>query len=212
MGNKAEFELNQLAPKVEAGYSGNPLDPAKVHINKAIGRFGAIPPYIILPKKDIITTVYDASEIMEDYSAVGVIHSQMPLRVKLSGDKEWFTFPIEPLVTISGKNIITRRTVAKSKEKGTIKERWSQDDYDVTIRGVMTDADQEKYPKGYIKKLLGLFNERQAIEVEQEILLIFGIKCLAIESASLPHTKGLNNQNFEIKAYSDSPAELLISI
>lgn len=212
MGNKAEFELNQLAPKVEAGYNGNPLDPAKVHINKALGRFGAIPPYIILPKKDIITTVYDANEIMEDYSAVGVIHSQMPLRVKRSGDKEWFTFPIEPLVTISGKNIITRRTVAKSKEKGTIKERWSQDDYDVTIQGVMTDAEQEKYPKGYIKKLLALFNERQAVEVEQEILLIFGIKCLAIENASFPHTKGLNNQNFEIKAYSDSPAELLISI
>lgn len=212
MGNKTEFELNQLAPKVEAGYSGNLLDPAKVRINKALGRFGAIPPYIILPKKDVITTVNDPDEIMENYAAVGVIHSQMPLRIKRSGDKEWFPFPIEPLVSISGKNIITRRTVAKSKGKGTIKERWSQDDYDVTIQGVMTVADQDKYPKGYIKKVLDLFNDRQAVEVEQEILLIFGIKCLAIESASFPHTKGLNNQNFEIKAYSDSPAELLITI
>lgn len=212
MGNKAEFELNQLAPKVEAGYSGNPLDPAKVHINKALGRFGAIPPYIILPKKDIITTVYDADEIMEDYSAVGVIHSQMPLRVKRSGDKEWFTFPIEPLVTISGKNVITKRTVAKSEGKGTVKERWTQDDYDVTIQGVMTASDYNKYPKEYIKKLIDLFNERRAIEVEQEILLIFGVKYLAIENVSFPHTKGLNNQNFEIRAYSDSPMDLLISI
>lgn len=209
---KSEFKLNQTAPIVEAGYSGNALDPAKAQINKALGCFGAIPPYFFLPKKDIITTVNDADRILEDYSAIGVIHSQMPLRVKRSGDKEWFTFPIEPLVSISGKNVITRRTVAKSKEKGTVKERWSQDDYDVTIQGVVAATDKEQYPKGYIKKLLGLFNERQAIEVEQEILLIFGIKYLAIENASFPHTKGIDNQNFEIKAYSDNPVDLLISI
>ena len=212
MGNKAEFELNNMAPKVEASYSGNLLDPANIHINKALGRFGAIPPYIIFPKEDIITTVKDVDKIKENYAALGAIHSQMPLKLKRSSDKEWFTFPVEPLVSISGKNIITRRTVAKSKEKGSIKERWSQDDYDITIQGIMTEADEEKYPKGYIKSLLDLFNERQAVEVDQEILFIFGIKCLAIESASFPHTKGLGNQNFEIKAYSDTPMELLISI
>lgn len=212
MGNKIEFELNNIAPKAEAGYSGNPLDPAKVHINKALGRFGAVPPYIILPKQDVITTVNDINKIRESYAAFGVVHSQMPLRLKRSSDREWFTFPVEPLVSISGKNIITRRTVAKSKEQGTVKERWSQDDYDVTIQGIVTEEDQEKYPKGYVQNLLNLFNERQAIEVDQEILFIFGIKCLAIESASFPHTKGLGNQNFEIKAYSDTPMELLISI
>lgn len=212
MGNKIEFELNNIAPKAEAGYSGNPLDPAKVHINKALGRFGAVPPYIILPKQDVITTVNDINKIRESYAAFGVVHSQMPLRLKRSSDREWFTFPVEPLVSISGKNIITRRTVAKSKEQGTVKERWSQDDYDVTIQGIMTEENQEKYPKGYIQSLLDLFNERQAVEVAQDILFIFGIKCLAIESASFPHTKGLGNQNFEIKAYSDTPMELLISI
>lgn len=212
MGNKIEFELNNIAPKAEAGYSGNPLDPAKVHINKALGRFGAVPPYIILPKKDIITTVNNVNKIRESYAAFGVVHSQMPLKLKRSSDREWFTFPVEPLVSISGKNIITRRTVVKSKEQGTVKERWSQDDYDVTIQGIVTEEDQEKYPKGYIQSLLDLINERQAVEVDQEILFIFGIKCLAIESASFPHTKGLGNQNFEIKAYSDTPMELLISI
>lgn len=212
MGNKLEFELNQFVPKVEAGYSGNPLDPAKVHINKALGRFGAIPPYIILPKKDIITQVTDVQKIRESYRETGVIHSQMPFRMKRSSDKNWFLFPIEPLVSISGKNIITRRTVAKGKGKGTIKERWSQDDYDITIQGVITSASDNYYPKWDAKALLRLFNERQAVEVDQEILGIFGITHMAIESASFPHTKGLNNQNFEIKAYSDSPAELLITI
>lgn len=212
MGNKIEYELNRLVPKIDAGYSGNPLDPAKVSINKALGRYGAIPPFFIPRKEDIITQVYDASEILEDYAAVGVIHSVMPMRVKRVGDTELFTLPFEPLVSISGKNIITRRNVAKASGKGSIKEHWCQDDYEVTIQGVMTLADASKYPQVYMKKLLALFDGQESIEVEQEILGIFDIYRLAIESASFPHTKGLNNQNYEIKAYSDNPVSLLISI
>ncbi len=209
---KVEFDLGQLTPHVEAGYSGNPFDPAQVRINKALGRYGAIPPFIIPKKGNIITQVYDANEIMEDYTAVGVIHSLMPMRFKRPNDKEWFLLPLEPLVSISGKNTIVRRKVAKSKLNGTVKERWSQDDYDVTIQGVVSGTDESKYPENYLSKLLELFDEHQAVEVEQGILQVFGIHHLAIESVSFPHTKGMNNQNYEIKAYSDNPTELLISI
>lgn len=212
MGNKVEYELSQLAPKVEAGYSGNPLDPAKVSINKALGRYGAMPPFFIPQKKDVITQVYDANEILEDYAAVGVIHSQMPMTVAWKEGCEKFLLPFEPLVSISGKNVIARRKVAKSDGKGTVKERWSRDDYEVTIQGVMTSADISKYPSDYIKKLVALFDERRAVEVEQGVLEVFGIRYLAIESASFPHTKGLDNQNYEIKAYSDNPVDLLIPL
>lgn len=207
-----EFDLGQLTPHVETGYSGNPFDPAQVRINKALGRYGAIPPFIIPKKGNIITQVYDANEIMEDYTAVGVIHSLMPMRFKRPDDKEWFLLPLEPLVSVSGKNTIVRRKVAKSKLNGTVKERWSQDDYEVTIQGVVSGTDESKYPDKYLRQLVELFDERGAVEVEQEILQLFGIHYLAIESASFPHTKGMNNQNYEIKAYSDNPAELLISI
>ena len=115
-------------------------------------------------------------------------------------------------MSVSGKNTIVRRKVAKSKLSGTVKERWSQDDYEVTIQGVVSGADESKYPENSLRKLLELFDERGAVEVEQEILLLFGIRHLAIESASFPHTKGMNNQNYAIKAYSDNPTELLISI
>lgn len=209
---KVEYELTRMLPRVDAEYSGNPFDPARITIDKAMGRYGAIPPFFIPKKEDIITKVYDANEIMDDYAAVGIIHSVMPMRLKRPTDKEWFLLPLEPLVSISGKNTIIRRKVAKSKLNGTIKERWSQDDYEVTIQGVVSGSDESKYPENYLRKLVELFDERQAVEVEQGILQVFGIHYLAIESASFPHTKGLNNQNYEIKAYSDNPVELLISI
>lgn len=212
MGNKVAYELEQLAPKVEAGYSGNPLDPAQVRINKALGRYGAIPPFFIPRREDIITQVYDANEIMDDYMSVGVVHSQMPMTLFAMNSQERFLLPFEPLVSISGKNVIARRKVAKADGKGTVKERWSRDDYEVTIQGVMTSADMSKYPSGYMKKLVALFDEKRAVEVEQGVLEVFGIRYLAIESVNFPHTKGLNNQNYEIKAYSDNPVDLLIPL
>lgn len=205
---KAAYELNRLVPRADAGYSGNPFDPAQIRINKALGRYGAVPPFFI-PKKKIAS---DADEILTDYSSLGIVHSVMPMKVKRPDDMEWFLLPLEPLVSVSGKNTIVRRKVVKSKAGGTVKERWSQDDYEVTIQGVMASFDETKYPETYIRKLMELFDERQAIEVEQNMLQLFGIHYLAIESASFPHTKGLNNQNYEIKAYSDNPAELLISV
>lgn len=212
MGNKVAYELEQLAPKVEAGYSGNPLDPAQARINKALGRYGAIPPFFIPRREEIITKVYDASEIMDDYMSVGVVHSQMPMTLYAMNSQERFLLPFEPLVSVSGKNVIARRKVAKAKESGTIKERWSRDDYEVTIQGVLTSEDRRKYPSGYMRKLLDLFQQRQAVEVEQAVLAVFGIRFLAIESVNFPHTKGLENQNYEIKAYSDTPINLLIGL
>lgn len=212
MGNKVAYELEQLAPKVEAGHSGNPLDPAQVRINKALGRYGAIPPFFIPRREDIITQVYDANEIMDDYMSVGVVHSQMPMTLFAMNSQERFLLPFEPLVSVIGKNVIARRKVAKAKESGTIKERWSRDDYEVTIQGVLTSEDRRKYPSGYMRKLLDLFQQRQAVEVEQAVLAVFGIRFLAIESVNFPHTKGVENQNYEIKAYSDTPINLLIGL
>jgi len=210
MAAKFSYELEKLLPKVSAGYSGNPLDPLDVKINKALGSFGAIPPYFIPKKEDIITSVIDPEEILRGYQKTKVVYSLMPIRLKREKDTEWFTLPIEPLVTIRGKNVIIRRSVAKSTHKGTVKERWSQDDYEVIIQGVVTGEEEDLFPEEYINTLSHFFNERGAIEVDHEILLLLGIEYLAIESISFPHTKGINNQNFEIKAYSDYPIELLI--
>ncbi|WP_289730862.1 DUF6046 domain-containing protein [uncultured Alistipes sp.] len=209
---KASFDLDRLAPRADAGWSGSPFDPAAIAPGRASGRFGAIPPFFISPQREVITRVNDIGEIMDGYNAAGVVRSVMPMRVRRPGDREWFTLPLEPLVSVSGKNTIVRRKAAKSKTGGTVKEQWGQDDYEVTIRGVVSGADESKYPESQLRRLLELFGERQAVEAEQEMLRLFGIYYLAIESASFPHTKGMNNQHYEIKAYSDSPEDLLIMI
>lgn len=62
----------------------------------------------------------------------------LPLRFQLeeSGAKEWL-FPTEPMISLNGQNILTRRHVSKGTIKGSIKERWTQDDYSVRIEGIL---------------------------------------------------------------------------
>ena len=41
------------------------------------------------------------------------------------------------MISLQGQNIIVRRHVNKGAVKGTIKERWSQDDYTISIEGIL---------------------------------------------------------------------------
>lgn len=134
----------------------------------------------------------------------------MPLRFQLeeSGAKEWL-FPIEPMISINGQNILVRRHVSKGTIKGSIKERWTQDDYTVRIEGILMSRDG-KYPDEDVATLKN-FCEAGHVKALCPLLEIFGISQLAIESWDIPFTTGLTNQNYTITAYSDDIYKLLLS-
>ena len=142
-------------------------------------------------------------------NAIGV-PMVMPLRFQLeeSGAKEWL-FPIEPMISINGQNILVRRHVNKGTIKGSIKERWTQDDYTVRIEGILMSRDG-KYPDEDVSTLKN-FCEAGHVKALCPLLEIFGISQLAIESWDIPFTTGLANQNYTITAYSDDIYKLLLS-
>ena len=63
-----------------------------------------------------------------------------------------FTFPIEPQLSIRRRNRIIKKYPQKGR-RGTIKERWTVDDFDITIRATFIGE------AGYLKEL-----EQQIIE------------------------------------------------
>lgn len=134
----------------------------------------------------------------------------MPLRFQLeeSGAKEWL-FPIEPMVSLNGQNILVRRHVSKGTIKGSIKERWTQDDYTVRIEGILMSRDG-KYPDEDVTTLKN-FCEAGHVKALCPLLEVFGISQLAIESWDIPFTTGVTNQNYTITAYSDDIYKLLLS-
>ena len=167
-------------------------------------------------------TIADSSDIwdVEDLSdaeleevvrtnALGVPMA-MPLRFQLeeSGAKEWL-FPVEPMISLNGQNILVRRHVSKGTIKGSIKERWTQDDYTVRIEGILMSR-EGKYPEEDVTMLKN-FCEAGHVKALCPLLEIFGISQLAIESWDIPFTTGLTNQNYTITAYSDDIYKLLLS-
>lgn len=134
----------------------------------------------------------------------------LPLRFQLeeSGAQEWL-FPMEPMISVNGQNILVRRNVSKGKIRGSIKERWTQDDYSVRIEGILMGMDG-KYPEADVAKLKS-FCEAGHVKALNPLLEIFGISQLAIESWDIPFTSGTINQNYTIQAYSDDIYKLLLS-
>jgi hypothetical protein len=129
------------------------------------------------------------------------------LKFKCKGLKD-FTFPINPVIALGFKNVITRRTISKGTKRGSVKERWTEDDVDITISGVFISSDGS-YPKE-VDQLRSFFKQHNAIDVVCTLLNERDITQISIESYDLPFTKGGDTQAFEIKAYSDDVYQLLI--
>lgn len=153
-------------------------------------------------------TVRDASDLAMSGEPVSMV---LPLSFRLP-DGQWWLFPVEPLISVSGKNIIVRRNVAKAEKRGTIKERWSEDDLSINIQGSLVHSDLNTYPSDELSTLYQAIRQRKAIEVKNELLQLLDVHQIVIEPYSFPFTKGENVQNFSIDAYSDDLYELFIEV
>jgi hypothetical protein len=139
---------------------------------------------------------------------------QDTLRMRPESGSEWYTFPFDPVISVTCRNNIIRRDVLKVDvaviRRGSVKEVWSQDDYEVNIAGLFIGNAGEGTPEAHLRQLREFCEAREVVEVESTLFSIFGITRLAIADYSLPFTKGLENQQFVIKAYSDEFFELLV--
>ncbi|MBP5536442.1 MAG: hypothetical protein J6X62_06575 [Bacteroidales bacterium] len=139
---------------------------------------------------------------------------RVPLNlVSTTNGKIRFDFPLDPVVSVQGKTIITRRNVAKGGTiHGTIKESWREDDWTVSIAAVLTydTADELNNSIGALRQLC---ESGETLNVENQWLnTAFGITRLVVESLDFQHTKGLNNQTVTLTCYSDDSYTLLEEI
>lgn len=181
---------------------------------------GKVPPYWLFRKgglSDVDSAEYSDIKGMSDEQLADVVRTnalgvpmQMPVRLKLEEpDAEEWLLPIEPMVSVTGQNIITRRRVNKGRVKGSIKERWTEDDYSVTIEGILMGSDGN-YPTADVAKMRK-FCEAGRVFILNPLLEIFGISHMVIEKWDIPFTSGNENQNYTLSGYSDDIYKLLLS-
>ena len=78
-----------------------------------------LPPFFMRDK--VVIVAYDkngkATQVTDENGSTQPQH-QYPLTLKVKGLED-FTFPIDPIIGIGFKNVITRRTVSKGEKRGT---------------------------------------------------------------------------------------------
>lgn len=155
---------------------------------------------------------YDESNRQEVYTSFFGVPMSMPLKIKRRKDSisDFWLLPWEPFITVDGKNVIIKRNVSKAKNTGSIKERWSQDDYSITIEGYFFTPESTQYPAEDVKKLREICEADEPVDVICDIFEALGIDSMVIEDFSFPYTQGEDAQDFVIKGSSDKDWELLI--
>lgn len=132
-----------------------------------------------------------------------------PLELQMEGG-EWWKLPFEPLITITGKNVIIKKRVSKGSVRGTIKERWCQDDYQINIEGILINTQNRgSYPNEDVMKLRR-HCEAAKLKVRGPLFELFSINQIVVEDYDFPATTGEENQAYKIKASSDDIYKLLL--
>lgn len=148
------------------------------------------------------------ADLVESGQTVAMV---MPFTFYLPDNTKWL-LPYEPLISVQGENIIVKRNVAKSKGRGSIKERWAEGDLKITIEGTFVNADLAQYPATELQKLRQVITQRRSIRIENELLQLLNVNYLVIEDYSLPFSKGENVQNYSLTALSDDSYNLFIEV
>lgn len=177
-----------------------------------------LPPYWLLDK-NVINSVDSSAyndfskktdeELADDIrtNALG-IPMVMPLEISVDGG-EWWLLPVEPIISVTGSNIIVKRQVSKGRIRGSIKERWTQDDYKIKISGIFINNESEAYPKEDVTRLKS-FCEAAKVNVRCPLFEIFSINQIVVEGYDFPFTSGKTNQAYTIDAVSDDIYKLLL--
>lgn len=179
-------------------------------------------PIIPFQNQNLVPGIYEerADNLWRADEPVGEDGQFFPLSFSVDG-QSWFLMPYEPILNINGKIINVKRRVAKWNAEysdqliGSIKERWAQDDYDISITGflmgaIMQGTVEDCFPKSDFQKLKTFLTTAKHIYVKCAPLELLGINKIVIDDFTFPFTKGENVQAYDIKACSDSSYNLLI--
>ena len=120
----------------------------------------------------------------------------------------WWLLPYEPQVTIQGSNVLVKKQVSKGEVRGTIKERWSQGDYHISISGILM-GEKGQYPSEDVKTLRS-YCEAGKVLVKSPQMELFSITQIVVEDWNIPFTSGQANQAYTISAVSDDIYKLLL--
>lgn len=186
--------VGRTAGKVDTVVSAIDSSATEQIRKMGVGKLGYSPVPVPFPKSSI---AYNAT------------HWTSPVRLaKESEPDDFFMLPTDPRISVRGSNTIVMREVADGPIRGTVKETWGNDDWRVSISGILM-TDEVGTCDYYMRQLVELCSARECLIVTNEQLNnSFGITRLAVTGVKFNETDGKDNQLFVIEAVSDDSYRL----
>ncbi len=172
---------------------------------------GIITPQV-LAKYDFLTELPTISAMLGTYVEDQVIlKSEIDAYVGIRQTGPTFV-KLDAVTTMvsQSKNIVKTQVQGRN---STIKEYISDNDYDITIKGVITSEAIRHSPDEDLENLLNLMALPNEIVIVSNYLALFKIQYVVVESFNISQIEGYTNQiAIDIKLISDEPIELKLGI
>lgn len=153
------------------------------------------------PNLDLSKNIGAGSGVGKMATGKNVLGKPFFMDVVIDGQR----LPNEPLVTITGKKIIVETVVVGSKHKGTVKEFIATGDFNIKIEGLCLDPNKKEYPEAQVRAIAELAERIEALDFDNELAEIFGIRRLVIKDYGFAPMQGKPySQKYYLSCVSDN--------
>lgn len=121
-----------------------------------------------------------------------------------------FTLPYTSTAEFNRQKIITKSK--PNGRQGSVKELWSFDDWQISIRGLLIDNDPQQFPQRQLESLLAFESLADSVEVVGDLFNYLGIQRITIERIAISQVKGKPHViPFLLECSSDEDLEIVIN-
>ena len=161
--------------------------------------------------KSIIKQIdlYERMSSSPSVSPTGMLNTPVfsDITLKSTSNEQLYITLDTVLATISQSKIIQRTKI--NGKNGSVKEYYSLDDFEITLKGSLCDDNPTRYPFEKVELLRKLLELPEAIKISGPLFELFKIFNVVVSKYSFDQKPGAqNNQFFDITLYSDLPVEL----
>ena len=196
-GVKNKFEIEQVYNHL-FGYRGMPFPYGENSL-----------------ENDIIESRVDSFKSLKNIfkkSKIGVDFF-MPMKFYYEEDNDpilkIYQLPNEPTFSLGVQKNIVQTAIAGNNIEGTVKELISTSDWNIEIKGVVINENENTYPFKDIEEINKICLLDKPIIVENELMMSLGIENIVIKKLEFVEMVGVQNaQGYKISAVSDGDIEL----
>lgn len=136
---------------------------------------------------------------------------RMPVRLRIPKQgEEWIQLPNEPIVSFENDFIIEKTSLNRGKKRGSVKEIINEDDWYLSLTGLIINEKNADYPNDTLSDMRRLFSYPGALQIDSPITKLLGITLVVRQKWTLPRTQDtiLKVQDYTVTFLSDEDFEL----